>query len=138
MTAEDNAAVVRTVYTAFNDHDLDAVVALVTDDFELVDVATGQTYQGPAGCRAWLEPWLTAVPNARTEVTSLVVEGDWVATEHTGRGTHTGPLPTPAGELPPSGRPIELRFGEFFELRGGKIARMRAYWDVGTLLRQVT
>jgi steroid delta-isomerase-like uncharacterized protein len=138
MSAEDNAAVVRRVYTTFNDHDLDAAAALVTDDFELVDVATGLTYHGSAGFREWLAPWLAAVPDARTEVTSLIVQGDWVATEHTGRGTHSGSLPTPGGELPPSGRPVELRFGEFFELRGGKIARLRAYWDVGTLLRQVT
>ena len=137
MAGEDNAAVVRTVYSGFNTGDIDAVVALVTDDFVLEDVAQGLTFRGPAGGREWLSAWRTAVPDSLTEITSLIEQGDWIATEHTGRGTHTGPLRTPAGELPPTGRPIELRFAEIFELRGGKIARLRAYWDVATLLRQI-
>ena len=137
MSAEDNAALVRTIYGAFNDHDADRVIAAVSDDFELLDVPTGQTFRGPGGFRQWLQPWLTAAPNARTELTSVIAAGDSVATEHTGRGTHTGPLATPGGEVPPSGRPIELRFAEIFEVRDGKIVAMRAYWDVATLLRQV-
>jgi predicted ester cyclase len=70
-------------------------------------------------------------------VTTLLVAGDRAASEHTGRGTHTGPLAGPTGELPPTGRRFELRSAELYELRGGKVARVRAYYDVATLLRQL-
>lgn len=137
MSTQENADVVRSVYERFNAGDLDAAAATAADDFELLDVALGQTFRGPEGFRHWLEPWLAAVPDAHTEVTNLIAAGDWVVTEHTGRGTHSAPLLSPAGEIPPTGRRIELRFAEVFQMREGKIARLRAYWDTATLLRQL-
>jgi ketosteroid isomerase-like protein len=59
-----------------------------------------------------------------------------VATEHIGRFTHTGPLLTPAGEIPPTGRRVELQIAEVYRMREGKIALLHAYYDVATMLRQ--
>ena len=92
----------RTVYSGFNAGDIDAVVALVTDDFVLEDVAQGLTFRGPAGGREWLSAWRTAVPDSLTEITSLIEQDDWIATEHTGRGTRTGPLRTPPANYRPA------------------------------------
>jgi steroid delta-isomerase-like uncharacterized protein len=128
---------VEQLYERFNKRDLDGVLALLTEDFVLEDVALGLRFEGPEGFEAWLTPFLSAMPDASTEVTLVVDGGDRVATEHTGRGTHTGPLPTPEGEIPASGRPVELKFGEFFQLRDGKIAHFRAYWDSASLMRQI-
>jgi ketosteroid isomerase-like protein len=41
---DDNAALVTSLFDAFNDGDLARATALVTDDFELVDVSAGQTF----------------------------------------------------------------------------------------------
>ena len=128
---------VRKLYERFNAGDLEGALSLLADDFVLEDPALGMRFDGPDGFREWVQPFLTAMPDASTELTLVVDGGDWVATEHTGRGTHTGPFPTPEGEIPPSGRSVELRFGEFFQLRDGKIALLRAYWDSATLFRQI-
>jgi predicted ester cyclase len=64
-------------------------------------------------------------------------EGDWVATEHHGTATHTRPLRTPNGELPPTGRRIDLWFGENDQLRDGKLVWMRASYDGATVMRQL-
>src|SRR4030088_2058250 len=136
MPVEDNKAVVQAIYDHFNRHDLDRTVTLVTPDFELIDFAMGQTFHGPDGFRQWLQGHLTPLPDARVEVVSIVAEGDWVATEHIGRGTHDGPLMTHAGEVPPTGRSVELKVAEFFELRKGKVQRMRAYFDQGAIMRE--
>jgi steroid delta-isomerase-like uncharacterized protein len=135
--AEDNIAMVRSLFDAFNDGDLDRGAALVTEDFELLDVAADQTFHGPAGCREWLNAFRTAFPDARTEIVNAFAEGDRVATEHVGRGTHTGPFVTPAGTIPPTGRKIELRIGEIYELSEGKIRRLHAYYDTSTMMRQL-
>ena len=42
-----------------------------------------------------------------------------------------------AATLPPTGRTIDLWFGEFFEVRDGKLVSMRAYYDLATVLRQL-
>jgi hypothetical protein len=60
-----------------------------------------------------------------------------VASEHIGRGTHTGPFVTPAGAVRATGRPVELRIGEIYEVRGGKITKVYAYYDSATLMRQL-
>jgi len=132
-----SAEPVMQLYERFNERDLDGVLALLTDDFVLEDVALGLRFDGPDGFREWLAPFLSAMPDASTEVTLVVDGGDWVATEHTGRGTHTGPLPTPQGEVPASGHSVELKFGEFFQLRDDKVAALRAYWDSASLMRQI-
>jgi SnoaL-like polyketide cyclase len=60
-----------------------------------------------------------------------------VATEHIGRGTHTGPLVTPAGTIPATGRPVELRLAELYEVQEDRIKRLNAYYDSASLMRQL-
>jgi steroid delta-isomerase-like uncharacterized protein len=134
---DDNRAVVRSLFEAFDDGDIARAAATVTDDFRLVDVAAGQTFHGADGCRRWLETFRTALPDASTEIVNLVADGDHVASEHIGRGTHTGPFVTPGGTIPPTGRKVELRIGEFYELREGRIATLSAYYDNAALMRQL-
>jgi predicted ester cyclase len=67
----------------------------------------------------------------------VLVDGDRVASEHIGRGTHRGPFVTPAGTIPPTGRTIELQIAELFGVRQGKIRYLHAYYDSATLMRQL-
>jgi steroid delta-isomerase-like uncharacterized protein len=135
--SDDQIAVVQSLFDAFNQGDLDSAAALVTDDFELIDIPSGGIFRGPEGCREWLGTFRTALPDARTEIVNAFADGDRVATEHIGRGTHTGPFVTPAGTIPPTGRKIELRIGEVYELSEGKIRRLHAYYDSSTMMRQL-
>ena len=88
---QDSSAVVRSLFEAFNDDDIDRAVDLVSTSFELVDFAAGQTFHGPEGCRQWLQAFRTALPDAQTELVQVFAEGERVATEHIGRGIHRGP-----------------------------------------------
>ena len=137
MSSQENTATIRHIFDSFNRHDLDQAVTYVTDDFELIDFVAGLTLQGPEGLRQWFQGFLTALPDANAELTNLIDAGDWLFSEHTGRGTHTGPLISPAGEIPPTGRSIEIQVAEVYEMRDGKLARMRAYYDSATMLRQL-
>ena len=95
MANEQALATVRAVYDGFNSGDVPLLLSLVTDDFELVDVALGMSWHGLAGWGEWLQNWATSLPDARTHLDSIISQGDVIVTEHTGRGTHTGPLNTP-------------------------------------------
>ena len=140
METQDNAAIVRDLFDAFNDHDPDRAAALVSEDFELMDFAAdGQIFRGPQGLRQWLQIFLTAAPDAKVDFTNVVSarEGGWVFTEHTARGTHTGPLVGPSGTIPPTGRKIELVIVELIRVENGKITLLHAYYDGATLMRQL-
>jgi len=137
MSKEDHATVIQALFDAFNKGDLVSAASLVTQDFELIDVPAGYTFHGSDGLLQWFQGFLTAGPDAKTEIFNTIVEDDWVATEHIGRFTHTGPLVTPGGEIPPTGRRVEIQIAEFYQMKDGKIRSLRAYYDSATMMRQL-
>jgi steroid delta-isomerase-like uncharacterized protein len=137
LMSTQNISTVRNLYSGFNKGDVPLLMSLVTDDFELIDVALGLSWHGKQGWGEWLQNWATSMPDAQTHLDRIVAEGDIVVTEHHGGGTHTGPLQTPAGVIPPTGKTIALKFAEVFEMRDGKIRVLRVYWDTATLMRQL-
>jgi steroid delta-isomerase-like uncharacterized protein len=137
MAAQENARIARAHFEAFNNRDFDREVDTLAPDTEWTNVATGETRRGIEGYRQFMQGWATAFPDGRTEVTRVCAGENTVVLEFAGRGTHNGPLATPAGEIPPSGRRLEVPFCEVFEFRGGRLAAVRLYFDSATLLRQI-
>jgi steroid delta-isomerase-like uncharacterized protein len=137
MATNDNTSTIKALFEIFNERDFDRAAALVTDDFELVDYAFGFTFHGPAGLLQWFQGFVTAGPDARAQLLRTITEGEWVASEHVGRFTQTGPLVTPAGEIPPTGRKVEIRFAEIYRVEGDRIASLHAYYDGATIMRQL-
>ncbi len=135
--AADNASIVRTTYDAFNDRDLERGGAAIASDAELVDVPSGTIFRGPEGYKQSMQGWLTAFPDGRIEITNLVAAGDTVVVEFTGRGTHTGPLVGPAGEIPPTGKAGQMALCDVVRVKDGKIVALRSYYDIATLLGQL-
>jgi steroid delta-isomerase-like uncharacterized protein len=134
---ENADAVIQTLFDTFNQREFGQAAALVTQDFELQDLALGMTLHGPAGLTQWFQGFVTAGPDARAQLLRTMGAGEWIASEHVGRFTHTGPLVTPSGEFPPTGRSVEIRFAEVYQIKDGKIALLRAYYDGATLMRQL-
>lgn len=137
MSVEANKALVRVVFDGFNARDLDRVAAICADDFILEDLAAGLTLHGPDGMRQWLQTWLDAAPDAHATLERIFGEAEWVATEHHGTATHTGPLLTPGGTIPPTGRRIDLWVSENYQVRDGTLTRLRIYYDGAAVLRQL-
>ena len=137
MPAVDTERVVRAIFDRFNARDLDGATALVSDDFELVDVPAGLTLRGQHALRQWFDVFLAAGPDARAELKTLVVNGEWSASEHVGSFTHTGPLLSPAGAIPPTGKSVEIKMAEVYQVRDGELTSLRAYYDSATMLRQM-
>lgn len=137
MSIEQNISTVRAVYDGFNTRNSTMLLDLVTEDFELVDVALSLSWHGKKGWNEWLQNWAVSLPDAQVHLETIVAQDNLVVTEQTGGGTHTGTLSTPTGVIAPTGKKVQLKFAEVFEMRDGKIKTMRAYWDTGTLMRQL-
>jgi steroid delta-isomerase-like uncharacterized protein len=132
-----NDDIMRTLYQSINDDNPDNGAALFADDAEWSEVPTGQTYRSPGGWQENYNFWKGAFPDGRVEITNVIDGGDKVVVEYTGRGTNTGPMPTPEGELPPTGKTVEGRFVDVWELRDGKIVGGRSYYDVAGIMAQL-
>jgi steroid delta-isomerase-like uncharacterized protein len=128
----------RQLYEAFNRHDFESALALATEDVEVVLVPFGQTFRGQAGFRQFMEGFKNAFPDLIVTVINQVATEDQVVSECTWNGTHTGPLMSPTGEIPATGKKVEEgQFCEVWGIKGGKVASLRNYQDVSNWLRQL-
>jgi ketosteroid isomerase-like protein len=134
---EDSASIIRKLFDGFNAKDYDAIVGVAADDFELIDCASGEKFSGPEGARRNAERWLTPFPDVSVELLNVVSAGDWAIAEAVGRGTHSGPMQTPMGEVAPTGKEMELHFCSIIRVKDGKIAETRDYYDAMTIVSQL-
>jgi steroid delta-isomerase-like uncharacterized protein len=137
MASHDNAAIARALNEAYNARDWDTAVSLTSPDVTMVNVATGQMFHGPDGVREFLAGWATAFPDSQVELTRVVADEAAAAMEFRGRGTHSGPLAGPTGEIPPTGRSVDVPFAQILEVQVGKITQGRLYFDLTGMLRQL-
>ena len=105
------------------------------------DVATQAPGTGPLpGLEPFIaygQAFLRAFPDGRIHGDRYLVSGDRVVVEGRFTGTNTGPLQTPAGELPPTGRAMVLRFADVFRVADGRITEHRVYYDTLGLMTQL-
>lgn len=137
MTQQDAAALARAAHEAFNERDFDRADGLAAEDLEWTNVATGETFHGPEGMKQFLRGWVDTFPDSKTEITGLYAGEDFAVVEFVGRGTHEGVLKSPAGDIPPTHRQVELSFCEVYSVREGRITRGRIYLDAATMMAQL-
>ena len=122
---------------AYNDKNWDAAKAAVTPDVVYDEVATQRKVQGVDQVLDLWKGWATAFPDSKASFDQAYVSGDRVVLEITWRGTHQGPLTTPKGSIPATGKKIELRACVVCELSGEKTSLQRQYFDLATMLQQI-
>ncbi len=139
MTAQDNAALARRAYDLFNRGDLEGAAALAAEDIRVDFVPFGMKTEGREAFRdQYMGGFRRAFPDLVVTVVNQVATDEYVVNECTWRGTHTGPLATPTGDLAATQKGVEgARFCEVWGIRDGKVASLVNYQDAGTWLRQL-
>jgi hypothetical protein len=74
VSEADAASLLREVFDALNEHDLDRIAAVADKRFEFVDVGGGETVHGREQWRAYCGRFVKAFPDLTQEVTNLVAE----------------------------------------------------------------
>ena len=134
MSATDTA---MRLLDAFNDADWDAFLAGVADDVVYVESGTGRRIEGAEQYLALCQGWRAALPDVHGTVLRSL-EGDGVvAQEIAWMGTHDGPLPTPNGDIPATGRPVSLEATLWVQTRGDVVAEVHHHLDVMALMAQI-
>jgi predicted ester cyclase len=120
---------------AFNAHDLEGRLAANTDDSEFV-MPGGMQLRGREQADLLRAFW-EALPDATLTWKNHVESGSVIAGEGVLTGTHTGTFRTPQGEIPSSGRRVELPYAFIRRVEGGKIAAEHLYFDQLEFLQQL-
>lgn len=116
-------------------HDWVAREAMLAPDCEFVTPAGAQ--RGPAATTAFSAPYAEAFPAARHQVDLVVGAGDAAVAEGLWIATHRGPLVTPQGPIPATGRTVTVPFVMTMRVSGELIASVHVYFDQMSLLGQL-
>lgn len=129
---------VRAYYAAFNARDVEAFLALLTEDV-VHGISQGGEEVGKPAFRTFLEHMNRCY---RERISDLVVltepGGTRAAAEFTVHGTYVATDPgVPAGTPSAAGQTYVLPAGAFFTLRDGKIARISNHYSLRDWVQQV-
>jgi steroid delta-isomerase-like uncharacterized protein len=123
---------------AWNSHEPERLLELMTEDIVYDDSAWPTTMRGHGDVRTFLDYAWRALPDLRFDM----ADGPYIAPGRpeaafywTGRATHTGPLDPPG--LAPTGRQIEFEGADFHEYRDGRVCRLRIVFDMMDVSRQL-
>ncbi len=131
-TIEQNKAVIRRFFDAWNSRQPEAFNELVAPDVVRHCEATPDLQARSLDhIKEFLRLDTAVFPDSVQTVKLLVAEGDLVATWTAYEGTQQGPM----GPFPPSGRKAQFDFGAVFRIESGKIAEWWVTWDNMTILR---
>jgi steroid delta-isomerase-like uncharacterized protein len=113
----DGKAIVRAIYDALSEHDLDALDGYIAQEVTI----HGMEAQGLAALKAEMRNYYAGVPDFRVEVKQIIAAGDRVAAWITCDGTHTAEL----WGIPATGRTLALPEMDLCRIEDHKVVE---YW----------
>jgi steroid delta-isomerase-like uncharacterized protein len=122
---------------AWNDHDIEAIVSMHTDDSVFENHVTGDVNVGREQIGSAISGIFAVFPDLSFETRRAYIREDLVVQEWTARATHQGTMTRSGIEVAPTGKKVEYRGMDVIPIRDGLVARKDVYSDGVTLLRQL-
>ncbi len=139
MSVQENIRLDEEFIAAWNAHDADSAVALLSDDVVWHDVANPEPMRGKAAARQFIQSWFSAFPDLKAVVKNRVVSEDQVAAETEFNGTNSGPLQMAPGApaIPATGKKVTGKGTYFVRIQNGKGVEVHSYPDAAGLMMQL-
>jgi steroid delta-isomerase-like uncharacterized protein len=128
----------QTIVAAVGSGDPTRWAAMFSDDatYQVPDVP--YPIEGRDALRAMADTFFTAFPDMEFVVRSVIEQGNVVVVEGATKGTFKGPMKTPDGKIPPTGKSYEAPLVAVFELSdSGLIRACREYYDTAAFTAQL-
>jgi hypothetical protein len=132
----DTEAFIREAYARAERMDLEGWKSSFTDDGIFTDNSIGVTYKGP-DLDYPVRQYGTGFNEMHRELYDMWTIENTVIVRLALQGTHTGPLATPFGTIPPTGKRMDAPCVDIFELENGKIKRFDCYPEGSIILTQL-
>jgi steroid delta-isomerase-like uncharacterized protein len=135
MGAADTVALIERYYRAFNAGDSESMLACVAENV-VHDVNQGARRTGKAAFRAFAAHMERCCAERVENIAVMATaDGARAAAEFDVLGTY---IETDEGLPPACGQTYRVLAGAFFEVDGGLIVRMTAYYNLADWLKQIT
>jgi steroid delta-isomerase-like uncharacterized protein len=137
MSNQDATSIAKEWLEAFNRADWQRTKDYLAPNSIYDEHGTQRHIQGSEAIIATYQSWKAAMPDVQGKVINTYQSGDKVALELTWEGTHTGPLETPSGTIPASGKSQKTPGVMTLEVSNGKIQKSSNYFDMLSFLQQI-
>ncbi len=137
MSVEETTRLDKEFMSAWNAHDPDRAIALLSDDAVWEDVASPERMRSKSAIRDYMQSWFTAFPDMNAVEKNQVVAGDKLAVEVEFTGTNTGPMRMGGSTIPATGKRVTGHGTYFARVLDGKIAEIHTYPDVAGMMMQL-
>ncbi len=135
MVQADIKKIIQSYFDAFNQSDIDALLALLHEDVAH-DLNEGERQIGKRAFRKFYAEAMRNFDETRTDIAIMVAEsGGRAAAEFTRRGNY---MNTGDGLLPANGQAYSLPAGIFFEIDDGLITRVTGYYNKADFIKQLS
>ncbi len=128
---------VREAYAIAERMDLEGWKSLFADDGVFIDESVKVTYKGPNEWDYPVRNYGAAFADMHRELYDFWTVGNTVFVRLALQGTHTGPLQTPFGTIPPTGNRMDAPCLDVWELENGKIKKFDCYPSGSVILTQL-
>ncbi len=125
------------VLEMWNKPDMALIPQLYTADCVATTSSAPEPYVGHEGIRKWIEISRSMMPDMKMTFDEAVVQGDKIATIWTMTGTHTGPMQTPMGAVPPTGKKVRVVGLGIDYMKDGKFQKEVVVFNVLEMMMQM-
>ena len=126
------------VQKAWDNQDMAALVQLYAEDATMVMPGEAEPIQGREAIEKNQVASLRAMPDMTIKFTTILIQGNHIAFEGIFKGTFTGPLASPEGDIPPTGKSMKNKFAFIVKVNAdGLIEEDRTYFDNLSLMQQL-
>jgi len=122
--------------TAYNARDLDGYLSNQQADVQFV-LPGGIKLKGRDEVGQFTQAMWSAFPDGTLEFGRQVIGDGTAATELVFTGTHTGPMTTPNGAIPPAGKRVNVQSVSILEIKDGLVASEHVYLDQLEMMSQL-
>ncbi len=137
MSKEINLKIARELYDAFNKKDFSESQKLIANGAQFKLAPFNMKFEGVDGYLQFMHGWANAFPDGYCHVENITAGEDWAVCEFIGKGTHTGILMSLNGQIPPTGKKVEVPFCDVMKIKDGKIVLFNSYFDSSTMMHQL-
>ncbi|HET7924690.1 MAG TPA: ester cyclase [Rhodanobacteraceae bacterium] len=134
MIPQDAIRIASENVEAYNAGNWERLKAALAPDVTYDELGGQRKLQGANAFANAYQGWKEAGPDGTGTITNAVAVGDTVLLEVTWTATNTGRF----GSNPPTGKKWNVRGAQVVILEGNKIKELRQYFDMNTIVQQLT
>jgi len=137
ITEEEVKSISERYLKVWNEGNLDLIDEFHAPGYVRHYVDVYEDIVGIDAYKKWVTDIRTSFPDFTIAMEETVFMKDKIVVKGSATGTNTGPLRTPMGELPPTGKTIRFRLADIIQVVDGKITEEWIYYNQAPVLLQL-